>query len=222
MGNGRTDEMKRESSDDGDPVVAEYARQARAYDERWSFYIHATVQETLRRTPIKPGQRVLDVGCGTGALLKAMTRVQPDARLTGVDPTQEMLSLARQGLPGRVTLKRGRAESLPFENESFDTVVSCNMFHYLRDPERALAETRRVLKLGGNLVITDWCHDYLACKLCHAYLSIFDPAHFTVYGTADCRKLLHQSEFHDVEVNRYKINWIWGMMTVKGVKYIDS
>ena len=49
-----------------DPVVREYAAQARDYDRTWSFYIEATTQETLQRTPMTADARVLDVGCGTG------------------------------------------------------------------------------------------------------------------------------------------------------------
>ena len=205
------------ADDKDDQVVSQYAWKADEYDARWAFYIEATVRETLRRTPLKSGQSLLDVGCGTGALLRALSKTHPDAKLTGIDPTREMLSLAGDRLPERVILKHGRAEDLPCEDKSFDVALSCNMFHYLREPMRALREFSRVLKPGGALVLTDWCHDYLACKLCHIYLSCFDPAHFTVYGTADCRELLTEAGFRDVEVERYKINWLWGMMTVKAL-----
>jgi len=62
-------------------------------------------------------------------------------------------------------LKPGRAERLPFLDEAFDVVVSTSTFHYLRRPGKALREIARVLKPGGEIVITDWCHDYLACHV---------------------------------------------------------
>ena len=79
-------------------VLKEYARLARRYDWRWSFYIEAGVQETTRRLDLKPTDRLLDVGCGTGALLYALSRSCPAMRLAGIDPSPEMLSVARQKL----------------------------------------------------------------------------------------------------------------------------
>ncbi|MEK0196207.1 hypothetical protein [Microcoleus anatoxicus] len=53
-----------------DPIQTEYARLAEQYDRRWSFYVNATVEETLKRLEINPGERILDLGCGTGRGLK--------------------------------------------------------------------------------------------------------------------------------------------------------
>ncbi|MFY9825714.1 MAG: methyltransferase domain-containing protein, partial [Thermoanaerobaculia bacterium] len=71
------------------PVVEEYARLAPEYDAKWSFYVEATSRETLARLPLAPADRVLDVGCGTGALLSRLSGLYPAARLTGVDPVPE-------------------------------------------------------------------------------------------------------------------------------------
>jgi len=137
-------------------VVSQYARKADEYDARWAFYIEATVRETLRRTPLKSGQSLLDIGCGTGALLKAISRTHPDAKLTGIDPTREMLSLAGDRLPERVALRHGRAEDLPFEDGSFDVARSCNMFHYLRDPMRYPSSIRRILRSTARRTVASF------------------------------------------------------------------
>ena len=71
----------------------------------------------------------------------------------------------------------------------------------------------RVLRPGGQLVITDWCDDYLACRICDWYLRIFSAAHYRTYGVRQCRTLLERAGARGVAVQRYKINWLWGLMT---------
>ncbi len=162
-------------------VLQEYARLARRYDWRWSFYIKAGVAETTRRLDLKPTDRFLDVGCGTGALLRALSRSFPATQLAGIDPSREMLRVARQKLGASVDLRVAWAEGIPYPNDRFDVVASCSVFHYLRQPVVALKEMLRVLRPGGSLVITDWCDDYLACRVCDRVLRVLSASHFRTY-----------------------------------------
>ncbi len=175
-----------------DPVVDEYSKIAKRYDTKWSFYVKATTRETMLRLSVGPADRVLDVGCGTGVLLAELARAHAHASLAGVDAVNEMLSIARRRLPPAVDLRQGWAQQLPWEDASFDVVVSCNMFHYIRQLRAALAEMARVLRRGGRLVITDWCGDFLACRACDWYLRIFRPAHLKVYRQGECLDLLKE------------------------------
>ena len=161
---------------------------------------------------------MLDVGCGTGALLYRISQTHSANQLAGVDPVPEMLAIARQRLGSAVELREGWAESLPFESEQFDVVVSCNMFHYVREPIAALREMERVLRFGGQLVITDWCDDYLACRLCDLYLRLFSPSHVRIYRERECERLLKEAGHDKVAIERYKINWLWGLMTARTTK----
>jgi ubiquinone/menaquinone biosynthesis C-methylase UbiE len=196
-----------------DPVVAEYARAARRYDEKWAFYVEATTRETLRRMPMTPHARVLDVGCGTGELLRRLRAKYPQAVLAGLDPVEEMLAVAADKLSGKEDLRIGYADALPWNASTFDVVVSCNMFHYISHPVAALQEMTRVLRPGGALVLTDWCDDYLACRLCNLYLRLTNRAFYRTYREAECLALLHSAGFSDVKLQRYKISWLWGLMT---------
>ena len=196
-----------------DPVVAEYARDAERYDERWAFYLEATTRETLRRVPMTRDARVLDVGCGTGELLRRLRANYPDAALAGLDPVAEMLAVARQKLSGHDDLRIGYADALPWDAATFDVVVSCNMFHYITHPVPALREMARVLRPSGVLVLTDWCDDYLACRLCSFYLRLTNRAFYKTYRQSECVELLGAAGFTEVTVERYKISWLWGLMT---------
>lgn len=197
------------------PVVEEYGRLASHYDAKWSFYVEATTRETLARLTLRPGMRLLDVGCGTGALLERLSH-SPGIQLTGVDPVPEMLAVARRRLQPEIELCTGWAEELPFEGGQFDVVVSCNAFHYFREPVAPLREFRRVLAPGGRLVLTDWRDDYLACRACNLYLRLINRAHVKVYRRKECLRLLQEAGYVDVDVERYKINWLWGLMTATG------
>jgi ubiquinone/menaquinone biosynthesis C-methylase UbiE len=196
-----------------DPVVAEYARAAEHYDEKWAFYVEATTRETLRRLPMTSGARVLDVGCGTGELMRRLRAKYPHAVLAGLDPVAEMLAVARDKLSGNEDLRTGYADALPWGAGTFDVVVSCNMFHYISHPVEALREMGRVLRPGGSLVLTDWCDDYLACRVCNLYLRLTNRAFYKTYRQAECRELLHAAGYRDVTIERYKISWLWGLMT---------
>jgi len=201
-----------------DAIVEEYSRLAATYDSRWSFYVQATARETVSRLPVQPGTRILDVGCGTGALLSRLNELYSQAGLAGIDPVPKMLEIARGRLPGDAELREGWADRLPFDDASFDVVVSNSMFHYIPQPGPALREMRRVLRTGGTLVITDWCDDFLACRICDWYLRWSNLAHRGIYGEQDCRLLLEQVELHDVQIERYRISWLWGLMTARAMK----
>jgi len=201
-----------------DPVVAEYSKAAKDYDSKWSFYVEATTRETLSRVPIGPGDSVLDVGCGTGELLARIAAAHPATHLAGLDPVPEMLEVAKGKLAGRADLRVGWASELPWPAASFDLVVSCNMFHYITQPVAAVREMERVLRPGGRIVITDWCDDYLACRLCSAYVRLSGKAHFKTYREAECASLLRQAGTVQPRIERYKISWLWGLMTAVAEK----
>lgn len=203
-----------------DPVVREYSEAAREYDERWSFYIDSTTRATFARLDVRPTDRLLDVGCGTGELLTRLAAKYPAAKLSGLDPVPEMLNVARGKLSANVDLRVGWANSLPWPDGAFDVVVSCNMFHYITHPVEAIHEMERMLRPGGQLVITDWCDDYLACRVCSLYLRLARRAHFKTYRQSECLALLREAGHFDATVERYKISWLWGLLTARAVKPI--
>jgi len=196
-----------------DPVIAEYSKAARDYDEKWAFYLEATTRETLRRLPMKPTARVLDVGCGTGELLMRLRAKFPAALLSGIDPVPQMLAVAKEKLSGKEDLRVGYADKLPWQSGTFDLVVSSNMFHYITHPVEAMREMARVVRPGGAFVLTDWCDDYIACRLCNLYLRLTNRAFYKTYRQGECMALMREVGLENVKFERYKISWLWGLMT---------
>lgn len=101
---------------------------------------------------------------------------------------------------------------LPFPDGLFDHVICANSFHYFRTPVECLREMRRVMRPGGELVLVDWCDDYLVCKLCSLWLRLTDPAFYRTYSLAACEKLLHEADLEVRGRERFRIDWLWGLM----------
>ncbi len=102
---------------------------------------------------VGPGEHVLDVGCGTGVLaIAAAERALPSGRVVGLDASEEMLGVARRK-SSAVEWVRGKAEALPFDDASFDKVLSQVALMLFEQPSRALAQMWRVLRPRGRLAV---------------------------------------------------------------------
>jgi SAM-dependent methyltransferase len=112
-----------------------------------------TYEAALQRVDLRPGQHVLDVGCGVGAFLCLAS--ERGARPHGVDASQALIELARERLP-MADLRVGEMEALPYEDETFDLVTGFNSFFFASDIVAAVREAGRVAKPGAPVVIQVW------------------------------------------------------------------
>ena len=112
----------------------------------------------LARADLRPGQRVLDVACGTGVVARrAAALVGPAGRVVGLDLNAGMLAVARAADPaGAVEWREGDALVLPFADGSFDVVCCQHGLMFFPDRVRGLREMRRVLAPGGRVVVSTW------------------------------------------------------------------
>ena len=115
----------------------------------------------LDQAALRPGDRVLDIGCGTGTLAVLARRLHPGVEVVGLDPDPKALARARRkaeraGVP--IQFDQGFADELPYPDASFDRVFSSLMLHHLGSEvkQRTLAEVRRVLKPGGSFHLVDF------------------------------------------------------------------
>ena len=92
------------------------------------------------------------------------------------------------------------------------------MLHFWRDPRAALGEILRILAPGGQIVITDWCADAWVERLRDRILRVFEPAHFSVYRTADLVGMLESAGFHEVAIQRWRIGRRWNLMTATATR----
>jgi len=115
----------------------------------------------IEQAELEAGQRVLDLGCGTGAGTLTAKRAQPGIEIVGLDPDEKALARAR-GKAERerlaIRFEQGFGDALPFGDASFDRVISSFMFHHLESEQKpgVLRELRRVLRPGGRLHLLDF------------------------------------------------------------------
>jgi ubiquinone/menaquinone biosynthesis C-methylase UbiE len=136
--------------------VATFNKEAPTYDERHGAscgVAHGIALAAVTARGVVP-ERVVDVGCGTGALLATVARTWPGAALTGVDPAAAMIGIARDRLPA-AELRVANAESLPLPDDSADLVLSTTSFNHWTDHPAALREIARVLVPGGLAVVVE-------------------------------------------------------------------
>jgi ubiquinone/menaquinone biosynthesis C-methylase UbiE len=122
------------------------------YDGRW----RVVAEAMIKHYGLKPGDRVLDVGCGKGFLLYEFTQVMPGLEVVGLDISDYAIEHAKQEV--KPFLVQGHANALPFEDNAFDLVFSLNTLHNLQcfDLDRALREMERVSKAHKYLVVESY------------------------------------------------------------------
>lgn len=164
----------------GRDAEAVYTQAAPQYDRFRELWLRLAGQEAEAEllhgleSVLRPRDRVLDAGCGTGAMARQIHGMRPTAHLTMLDLTPAMLEQARD-IPGEHV--PGDVQALPFDDDSFDVVVCAWVIETVPDPRRAVAEFLRVLAPEGFLF-------YCFCSLPDGWLSRA--------GTALLRKAVHR------------------------------
>jgi ubiquinone/menaquinone biosynthesis C-methylase UbiE len=199
-------------------VRREYAFLAPYYDRLWRRYLSTTIGHTIARLPLTGGERVLDVGCGTGVLLRALADRYPEAELHGVDLTPQMLERAATRLGGRAVLRRGSAGVLAYDDASFDVVVSTNVVHAIPPPhEPVLRDWLRTLRPGGRVVITDWRRDHAGTRAHVLALGVLGRPRYHPHRADQLVSVLRGLGARVDAVDLYRAG-SWGLLTIAATK----
>ncbi len=164
---------------------------------------------TVDLAAVQPGERVLEVGCGTGSLaLAAARRAGASGKVYGIDPDPVMINVARKKATQArldVTFEVGLIEKLPFDASEFDVVLSSLMLHHLPDDLQALglAEVRRVLKPGGRFLAVDF--EPPTSPLAQKLLSHILGHRMMRGGLSDLQRVLAAAGFTAIQAGRTRM-----------------
>lgn len=128
---------------------------AAAYDQFMGRYARPLAREFVKTIPLKHGDRVLDIGCGPGALTAELVAAVGADHVSVIDPSPPFLAYCAGQYPG-ITAEIGQAEHIPFADASFDAIFSQLVIHFIRDLPQAGREIMRVVKPGGSVAVCTW------------------------------------------------------------------
>jgi ubiquinone/menaquinone biosynthesis C-methylase UbiE len=194
-----------------DRIRAQFTKQWEVYARLKQTNDPKPLAGLVRIAGVAPGQRVLDVACGPGFLTRAFAHAGVQA--IGIDATEAFLAFARaeardEGL-ATVEFRDGDAESLPFDDGSFDVVVCRAAFHHFPRPARVLGEMARVCRPGGRVMVGDMIgHDDPERAAYHDRIErLCDPTHVRAIPAAELERLFAEAGLHVVAAPRSTMDY---------------
>jgi ubiquinone/menaquinone biosynthesis C-methylase UbiE len=207
-------------------AAAPEQRASQQHFDRWrrvysaSRLLASLQRHALSELDLSDDDRVLDVACGAGKLVRA---VAPQVeRAVGVDLSPGMIEEARRRTPhdappaaDRVDFVVGPSDRLPFADGEFTALVTTTAFHHFPDPAGSVREMARVLAPGGRLVIGDSIRDTLPARFGDGVLRRFERGHVGLQDLAGFEELLTDA---GIRVTRSRVIWLGLYAFVSGVK----
>lgn len=139
----------------------------------------------------------LDLGCGTGEMMRLILQKDSRKELYGLDLSEEMLSVAKAKLPEQVKLLLGDSESLPFLDSFFDVVYCNDSFHHYPAPQKVLREVHRVLKPEGTFLMGDCWQPRIGRAIMNFYMRHSKEGDVKIYSKEEIVSMFSEY-FHNV------------------------
>jgi SAM-dependent methyltransferase len=128
---------------------------AESYDRLMGRYVPELARKLCDAAGIRPGQHVLDVGCGPGGLTGVLVSRVGAGQVTAIDPTPQFVAACRERNPG-VDVREGVAEQLPWPDATFDAALASLVMAFMKDPDQGIREMKRVTRPGGTVATCMW------------------------------------------------------------------
>jgi ubiquinone/menaquinone biosynthesis C-methylase UbiE len=174
-----------------------FGEAAKDFDQKLGTFASTMYAPLLSMARRQKAKQVLDIGCGTGTVLKLLWEERPNAMYYGIDISPEMIDEAarklKKGIDAeQILLMEGDAEKLPFKKRSMDLVICNASFHHYPNPGRALVQMHKVLRNGGRLILGDPCPSKLTAPLKNRFKH---KSEVHIYTKAEFKKILKIAGF---------------------------
>lgn len=143
----------------------------------------------LKKLSEIPYHTALDLGCGTGEMMRLILQQNKDKSLYGIDLSEKMLEVAKEKLGNHVNLILSDSEQLPFSDSFFDVVYCNDSFHHYPAPDKVLSEVYRVLKPNGIFVMCDCWQPTIGRAIMNFYMKHSKEGDVKIYSENEIRKL---------------------------------
>ena len=190
---------------------------ASTYETNYEGKIAAALHDTvLRKLDLSVYRSVLDIGCGPGTVLSLIS-TKTDVELYGIDLSPEMTRIAQDRLGRRADIRLGDSETLPWDDNSFDVIISIASFHHFPAPKKSLSEIHRVIKPEGYLIIADISSFSPLRQLenllfyISRFLPIYKAGDFRLYSESELCKLLKECKFDSIKWESLR----WGKVNLQ-------
>jgi len=193
---------------------------------KWGMKEEIFRRRLIERADIRAGERLLDLGCGTGTLTIMIKQSHPCAHVVGLDPDPQVLAIAREkaGRTGaQVTWDEGLADRLPYPDSSFERVVSSLVVHHLatETKHRTMREVHRVLKVGGAFHILDFGPPHnRSMRLVSRLVGMFEQVHDNLGGKLPT--ILEEAGFTDVAEVENFATIVGPLSLYRAIKSLDG
>lgn len=191
-----------------------FDKQAATYDtSRYSVHSRKQYNSILKIIKGYDILSLLDVGCGTGEMLRLINETFPTIKLAGVDISPNMLEKAKSKIGNMANLILSDSEKLPFDDNSFELVMCNDSFHHYPSPLNVLSEFHRVLKPEGILLISDYYIGFPIRQLLNFFIKYSHDGDVRIYSKKEFLKMLSESIFKDIHYK--KINTTGCIITAR-------
>lgn len=168
-----------------------FNKQAYSYDyDIKGRHARAMYPEILNSLSTITYTNFLDLGCGTGEMIKIILTSDKEKRAFGIDISPNMIEVAKKKLPQSVDLRIGDSENLPYSDEFFDVVYCNDSFHHYPNPENVISEVFRVLKKEGIFIICDCWQPYLGRIIMNIYMKHSKEGDVKIYSKREMETML--------------------------------
>jgi ubiquinone/menaquinone biosynthesis C-methylase UbiE len=174
-----------------------FNQQAATYDEdAYGKHARNLYPALLKKLSSLEYDTILDLGCGTGEVMRAIISEAPEKNIYGIDLSENMAQKAKDKLKSRASVSIGDAEHLPYADEVFDVVYCNDSFHHYPKPETVMAEVSRVLKPGGTFIIGDCRQPFVSRTIMNAFMRFSNEGDVKIYSKREICSML-DLYFHD-------------------------